>query len=629
MTNLLAARTKPALTAVDQGRVPISPLVWILTNCVILAVVRPSLSRAAESTDDGGSIVAQRAISFNRDIRPILVKNCIRCHGGVKQLSGLSFVYCEQALAECDSGLTPIVPGRPADSYLLQRVSDPDPESRMPPADQGPPLSAGDIELLTRWIEQGARWEGYWSYVAPKPPQPPVVKHVDWPRDSLDRFILSKLEAAGLSPAAESDRATWLRRVSLDLIGLPPTSEEYDDFEHDVRPDAYQCVVDRLLASPQFGERWAAMWLDLARYADTKGYEKDEHRDAWPFRDWVIRAFNADMPYDAFTIKQLAGDLLPEGDFGDRVATAFQRNTQTNSEGGTDDEEFRIGAVIDRVATTWQVWQGVTFRCAQCHDHPYDAIRHKEYYKFLAFFNTSRDADVDEDYPVLATPTDLSVWPEAEALDRRILKLRQQLFDLVAPLSADASLWRPLRPDAAQATGQTKLVIQDADIPGVSEVLAEGTITANGTFTLEFPLDVNAGPITALRIDALPRNFAEAQKTPEMGFVLTRLRGELLTPEVSAPQEMQFVAAYCDEPQPILDPEDSLRDNNRGWGEYTRLSQPRFAVFVLGEPVPVTPGCKLRLRLEFNRTAAGRHRPVHPAREILPFQQRALHVDRQ
>ena len=237
----------------------------------------------------------------------------------------------------------------------------------------------------------------------------------------MDRFILAKLDAAQLEPSGEATRSEWLRRVTLDVTGLPPTDTELAEFLADQSPTAYEKVVDRLLASPKFGERWASLWLDLARYADTVGFERDPNRAIWPYRDWLIRALNADMPYDDFTVKQLAGDLLPNASIDDVAATAFHRNTQTNTEGGSDDEEFRLAAVLDRTNTTWQVWTALTFGCAQCHSHPYDPIRNDEYYKFTAFFNTSQDADLGEDLPTVAVPRQsqrLRQGPRARRSDR-------------------------------------------------------------------------------------------------------------------------------------------------------------------------------------------------------------------
>jgi hypothetical protein len=560
--------------------------------------IRPARLAAQESASPAG-----KRVSFNEHIRPIFVKHCVACHGGVKQVSGLSFIYREQALAEAESGLRAIVPGSVEESYLIERVSDPDPEFRMPPAEHGPPLSAEEIDQLKNWIEQGAAWEEHWAFVAPVPRDPPQVEDTAWPRDSLDRFVLARIEAAGLTPSPEANRAAWLRRASLDLTGMPPTPDEYETFAADAAPTAYERAVDRLLASPRFGERWASMWLDLARYADTQGFEKDDHRNAWPFRDWVIRALNDDMPFDEFTVKQLAGDLLPEATLGDRVATAFHRNTQTNAEGGTDDEEFRTAAVLDRVATTWEAWMGSTFRCAQCHDHPYEPIRNREYYEFVALFNTSRDVDVDADLPVLAVPNDLQNWAEASELDSQISELRRAVHARATELVEDASLWQPLSPTEVNGTGQTKLAVHEVD--GVAEVVADGAVSARSTYTLRFAVPQGISKIAAVRIDALPEDAASALKTAEMGFVVTRLAARIVSAEGGAGQDLEFAAAYADEPEPLFDPEDSFRDNDYGWGEYTRRSYPRHAAFVLKEVAAVKAGEQLELTIQFNQTATG------------------------
>jgi hypothetical protein len=269
----------------------------------------------------------------------------------------------------------------------------------MPPA--GERLSAAEIELVRKWIDAGAPYSNHWSFERPARPDPPATRDRAWPRNPIDRFVLARLEQEGLRPSPEADRRTLARRLSLDLIGLPPPPELVREFAGDQRPDAYERLVDRLLAMPQYGERWARMWLDLARYADTQGYERDFRRSMWPYRDWVIRAFNANMPFDQFTIKQLAGDLLPSPADDDLIATGFHRNTMTNSEAGSDDEEFRGIAVKDRVAVTGQVWMGLTWGCAQCHTHKYDPLSHTEFYQLYAFFNQTEDADRYDDAPFL------------------------------------------------------------------------------------------------------------------------------------------------------------------------------------------------------------------------------------
>src|SRR5262249_6566995 len=282
-----------------------------------------------------------------------------------------------------------IVPGDSAKSRLLARVQAEAPSERMPP--KGEPLTKGQVALLKRWIDQGAQYEEHWAYVKPTRPALPEVKGAAWPRNGIDFFVLARLEKEGLKPAPEADRATLLRRVSLDLTGLPPSVAEVDAFLADKRPGAYERAVDRLLASPDYGEHQARYWLDQARYADTNGYEKDERRTVWPYRDWVIRAFNADMPFDQFTVEQVAGDLLPGATLEQQIATGFHRNTMVNTEGGTDDEEFRVAAVVDRVNTTMEVWMGTTMACAQCHNHKYDPFTQTEYYQLFAFFNNNAD----------------------------------------------------------------------------------------------------------------------------------------------------------------------------------------------------------------------------------------------
>src|SRR5580704_7234408 len=284
-------------------------------------------------------------VHFSRDIRPILNQNCMHCHGGVRQKNGVSFLFRDEALGVGKSGRRTIVPGKPDESELIARVTSPDPETRMPY--HAPALPPQQIALLRRWIKEGAKWEDHWAFVGPTPQPLPAVKRGDWVRRPLDQFILARLGKEGLSPAPEADWSALLRRVSLDLTGLPPTPEGQAAFLSDPSADAYEKQVDRLLASPRYGERWASLWLDLARYADTKGYEKDMERPGvWPYRDWVIDAFNGNLPYDKFVITQLAGDLLPDATFDDQIATSFHRQTPNNDEGGTDDEEFRLVAAM-------------------------------------------------------------------------------------------------------------------------------------------------------------------------------------------------------------------------------------------------------------------------------------------
>jgi hypothetical protein len=357
----------------------------------------------------GTSLIGHRKIEYITDVKPIINKNCITCHGGVRRKSGFSLLFRADALAKNESGKPAIIPGDPEHSEMIRRLTLKDPEERMPY--KHPPLSAEDIDILRQWIKEGAQWGDHWAYLPVKQVEVPTAKSgflgwfsprkPIWEKNEIDYFIHDKLREEDLEPSPEADKRTILRRLSLDLTGVPAPTSLSAKFLADTSQRAYEQLVDSLLASPQYGERWTAMWLDLARYADTKGYERDDSRSIWRYRDWLIKAFNEDLPYDQFLTLQLAGDLVPNPDDEEFIASAFHRNTMTNDEGGTDNEEFRTAAVIDRVNTTWEGLMGTTFSCVQCHSHPYDPFRHEEYYKFMAFFNNMRDEDSFADYPLL------------------------------------------------------------------------------------------------------------------------------------------------------------------------------------------------------------------------------------
>lgn len=331
-------------------------------------------------------------VDFNEEIRPILNARCMSCHGGVKKSGGLSLLTREDALQQGESGKNAIVPGNAEESELYKRLIHHDPEERMPL--DAPALSEEEASIIKKWINQGANWETHWAFV---PIQKPRRKY------GLDYYVAKRLKKEKLSHSPEAKPAILARRSSLDLIGLPPTLSQAKALAVNYAPKTYEKWLDSLLANPHFGERWATMWLDLARYGDSQGYQKDKHRNIWQYRDWVIDAFNQDIPFDQFTVEQLAGDLLPNPSEDQLIATAFHRNTMANDEGGTDDEEFRVAAVIDRLNTTFEVFQGITMSCVQCHGHPYDPINHEEFYKAMAFFNNTADRDLASDYPVIQT----------------------------------------------------------------------------------------------------------------------------------------------------------------------------------------------------------------------------------
>ncbi|MEX2231610.1 MAG: DUF1553 domain-containing protein [Cyclobacteriaceae bacterium] len=372
----------------------------------------------------------RQPVDFTTHVKPIINQKCITCHGGVKQKAGFSLLFREEALAKTESGKQAIIPGDAANSELIKRLTLNDPEERMPYMHE--PLSSQEIDIFRRWINEGAKWGDHWAYVPVKEvevPQPKaffnlVSKESEWAQNPIDNFIENKLDENNLKRSLSADRNTLLRRVSLDLIGVQPPDHLAQKFLEGSSEEDYTALVDSLLASPRYGEKWASMWMDLARYADTKGYEKDDGRDIWKYRDWLIKAFNDDKPYVRFLTEQIAGDLLPDATDAELIATAFHRNSMTNDEGGTDNEEFRTSAVIDRVNTTWDATMGTTFGCVQCHSHPYDPFKHAEYYKFYAFFNNSRDEDTQDDYPLLRHYNDT---------------LQQELFKVVDWVEKDSS----------------------------------------------------------------------------------------------------------------------------------------------------------------------------------------------
>jgi hypothetical protein len=394
-------------------------LAGALSATSLMANEDPTLSSTVSRTDG--------LVDFSRQIRPILSRNCFPCHGSdeAKRAKGLRLDQRETAVKPLKDGEVAIVPGDPESSNLVARISEEDDTLRMPPRKAGNRLSPAEVEVLTRWVQQGAKYSEHWALIRPRAASVPKVKDTEWPRNGLDYWILARLEQEGLHPAPEADPYTLLRRVSLDLRGLPPTPRELEQFLADKSPSAYERAVERLLNDLAFGERWARMWLDLARYADSAGYGSDPLRTIWRYRDWVIEALNRNLPYDQFTIEQIAGDLLPGATLEQKIATAFHRNTMTNTEGGTDDEEFRVAAVKDRVDTTMQVWMGLTMGCAKCHTHKYDPLTNEEYYKFYAIFNQTADTDQPDESPVIQVPR-ADISEQIRKFDREIEERNEQ-----------------------------------------------------------------------------------------------------------------------------------------------------------------------------------------------------------
>ncbi|MBX6315981.1 MAG: DUF1549 domain-containing protein, partial [Isosphaeraceae bacterium] len=572
--------------------------------CLLLGLVL-----AADATDEPAGLppAATRTIDYQKDIRPIFAASCYRCHGPKRQRGGLGLHQKASALAGGDSGPV-IVPGRSAESRLIRYVAGLDEDHVMPPEGAGEPLNPEQIGLLRAWIDQGAPWpeeavmaagaqSDHWAFRKPVRPELPEVKDRSWARNPIDRFVLARLEKEGLKPSPEADRATLIRRLSLDLIGLPPSIAEVDAFQADDRPDAYERLVDRLLASPHFGERWGRHWLDAARYADTNGYEKDRARSIWPYRDWVIRALNADMPFDRFTIEQIAGDMLPGASTDQKIATGFHRNTMINEEGGIDVEEFRYASIVDRVATTGTVWLGLTLGCAQCHSHKYDPITQREYYQFFAFFNNADEPDLVVPDPAIAARR-AAVEAQIAALEAKreeqfptgeavpfVPVEEQRLAHLAEQMAAwERSLkpvrWTPLTPSRlVSKKGATMTVLEDRS------VLVSGDKPNNDVYEVELPTDL-AG-ISALRLEVLPH-----ESLPDGGpgraplfsvgdFLLTEV--ELAAGPKEDPQALRPVTIagashdYAERGRSAAQAIDGKTDT--GWAVKGGIGRPHAAVF--------------------------------------------------
>jgi len=497
------------------------------------------------STLLAGIAVGADKVDFNYDIRPLISSKCYHCHGPDEKSrkAKLRLDVREDAIKEHESGPT-IVPGDPKASELIKRLISQDRDEVMPPPKEEHPLSATEVDLFRRWIAEGAEYKPHWSFVKPTRSEVPALAPGDVAHNPIDHFITARLAGSGLKQSPEADRYTLIRRVSLDITGLPPTQEETDAFVNDSSPDAYDKLIDRLLASPAYGERWAKLWLDLARYADSSGYGSDFMRlNIWPYRDWVINAFNRNMPYDQFTIEQLAGDLLPNPTTEQLVATAFHRNTMTNFEGGTVDEEFRVAAVKDRIATTGEVWMGLTVGCAQCHSHKFDPISQKDYYSFFGVFNQTEDADRNDEEPKMALPTPEEVAKTAKVKDE-VAALEKQLKAATSPeLEAEEAAWekevgkpvawQPLVPQEIKATSPGTDFMKLPD----GSTLVHGEVAETDTYTIHVRTDLHG--ITGFRLEALPDDSLPAHgpgRADNGNAVLTHFRAALVPSETKQPR---------------------------------------------------------------------------------------------
>ena len=575
-------------------------------------------------------LAAAEPVDFVRDVQPIFERACAGCHGEAQQLGQLR-LDSKQSVFHGGVSQGIVKPGEPDASALYIRIAGLNDQPRMP---MGGELPAEEIALVKRWIAEGAVWPDaasksdakvdlHWAFLAPARPAEPGVKNSSWVRNPIDRFVLAKLEKEGLAPSPEADRVTLLRRLSLDLIGLPPTPEEVDAFLADRSPDAYQKQVRRLLDSPHYGEKWGRTWLDAARYADSDGFEKDKPRDVWFYRDWVINAFNQDMGYDQFVIEQVAGDLLPDATQAQRVATGFLRNSMINEEGGIDPEQFRMEAMFDRMDALGKSILGLTIQCAQCHNHKFDPLTQADYYSVFAFLNNSYEANV-----TVYTPEEhqrrAEMFAEIDAVERAIQRANpdweERLEAWAARVRDDQPAWRVLRPEVIDMStgGQKYLPLEDGSF------LAQGYAPTKHTVQMPFTAG-EAETVSAVRLELL--NHANLPRTgpgrsiygtgalTEIEIYVSRAGGD---PDKPEKLEIRRATADINPPetplqQPYLnrEPEKDKRitgpvafaiddDANTAWSIDAgpgRRNQPRKAVFELAEPVDLAQGDILEIRL--------------------------------
>ncbi|HXX92933.1 MAG TPA: PSD1 and planctomycete cytochrome C domain-containing protein [Planctomycetota bacterium] len=566
---------------------------------------------------------ADPPVDFRRDVRPILSDNCFLCHGpDDKRRKGDLRLDVRGDLYTVREGHAALVPGKPGESELFRRLTTKDADDHMPPAKSGKKLTDRQIALIRRWIEEGARWSDHWAFVPPERPELPGVKREAWVRTPVDRFILARLEREGLGPSDEAGRETLLRRLSLDLTGLPPTAAELDLFRADTRADAYERQVDRLLASPHFGERWARHWLDAARYADSDGFEKDKPREAWFYREWVISAFNRDLGYDRFITEQIAGDLLPGAGQGEVVATGFLRNSMVNEEGGVDPEQFRMEAMFDRMDAIGRSILGLTVQCGQCHSHKFDPLTQEEYYRMFAFLNNSHEACV-----TVYTPEETQVRAQIlrdirdieQDLRHREPQWREKLRAWEESVRGGQPDWTITHPsvDDISTGGQKYLSLEDGSFLAQSYAPTKHRV--------KFTFTTKEEPVTGFRLELLtdpnlPRNGPG--RSVKGTAALTEFDVEAGPADGSKPPSKVKIASATADVETPEKPLDPMFDDKSGkkrvtgpvsfaidgkdetaWGIDNgpgRRNQPRKAVFVLEKPISFKGGALIHVYLKQN-----------------------------
>jgi hypothetical protein len=562
---------------------------------------------------------------FNRDIRPLLAENCFACHGPDDQTREAD-LRLDVRQAAIDSDV--LVPGSPDESELIRRIESQDPTEQMPPPDHHESLTGEQKKLIRQWVQDGAAYAEHWAFVAPQRFPLPRVSQPTWARNAIDYFVMEQLDRQGLKPSPQADSLTLVRRVYLDLLGRPPTPEEADLFLENSDPSAYENLVDTLLGSKEYGERWARLWLDLARYSDTNGYEKDRERSIWPYRDWVIHALNQDVPFDEFSIQQLAGDMLNTPKDEIQIATGFHRNTMLNEEGGIDPLEYRFYAMVDRVATTGTIWMGLSIGCAQCHTHKYDPISHREYYQFMALLNNADEPDllvktsevqnrrarIDDEILELEKKLPLQ-FPPSEGTDDAEETRRKQNYETSfrAWLTAARDITQPWK---VMVPAEWKTNLPRLEILEDGSLFSTGDITKRDQFALRFQVDANLLPITALRLEVLPDERLPAGG-PGRAFYEGR-KGDFFLSEVDArwnEQPLKFASGSESYGKISIGSGSAIAANvlddegSTGWSTAQREGEPHHLVLNLAEPLTTEGTLEIEMLFERHFAASlGRFR---------------------
>lgn len=588
----------------------------ILAACGLLLACRAGLGAAAPG---------KAGVDFDRDIRPILSDNCFACHGpdDKERKAKLRLDRKDDAFQPLKSGGLAIVAGHPEKSELIARVTTRNEDDLMPPPKSGKKLTPAQVDLLRRWVSEGARWQSHWAFVRPERPTVPAVKNRKWPRNEIDHFILQRLEKEGIKPSPPADKPTLIRRASLDVTGLPPTPQEVDAFLADRSPGAYEHLVDRLLESPRYGEQEARFWMDAARYADSHGYHIDSDRSMWKYREWVIDAFNQNMPFDEFTTEQLAGDLVPGATVNQKIASGYVRCNMSTGEGGAIEEEYKAKYTFDRVETTSTIWLGLTMTCARCHTHKYDPIRQSEYYGLYALFNNLDESVMDGNRPnpdpFLKLPTrnqsEREDWLKSH-IDQAQAKVDAPEAGLDAAQQTWAGRWHERlnsrwilpAPLTVQSTNGAEFkVLED------HSVLVQGARPEQDLHEITLPLE--PGRLAALRLEVLPHESLPkggAGRGDDGRFELSGFEGELVELDgqgrAGDPTKLKWSRAAADAHAGDHEIGRAIDDQpGSAWSvPADAVAAPHTAVFVLGEPIPVTTNSQLRIRLRYQASKEGR-----------------------